>query len=86
MSNASDCPNKEATCGNCKNAKVGAMNIVFCEPLDSLIPHEFDGERYIFWRIPTFCPRESTEVVKSDETAPKDKWVFKLKDEVPKLP
>tara|TARA_R110001583_G_scaffold162327_1_gene314475 strand:- start:2028 stop:2282 length:255 start_codon:yes stop_codon:yes gene_type:complete len=81
----SECNKKEVTCGNCQFAKSGALNWVFCEPIDAAIPHDFDGERYTFWRIPTYCPKSDSEVVKSEDRAPKKSWVFKSKSEIPKL-
>jgi len=72
---------REATCGNCPNLIVGAMNCLVCEPEDAIVPHDFDGETYILWRVPVFCPREDSEVVKSEKMAAKKQWVKRNKSD-----
>jgi len=73
---------RELTCGNCPHLRVGAMNWLFCQKIDAAIPHNYDGEEYILWRIPITCPRPDTEVSKSEMQAPKKYWVKKQKVDI----
>ena len=70
----------EKTCGNCKELFVGGipprMPMMACKITDNIVPHEWDGNKFTMWRIPTSCPR-TDNVKKSEKQAPKKEWVIK---------
>ncbi len=69
----------ENTCGNCKNliSHDTAMggNFYGCKVTGFVVPHHWDSEEAIFWRVPVNCPRPDSEVVKSETKAPRKDWV-----------
>jgi hypothetical protein len=84
---------KESTCGNCPNLKFNTstgLAVAYCSATDGefIVPHEGvlkDGKRgnptmVTLWRIPSFCPRSDSEVLKSGRQAPRAEWI---KREVP---
>lgn len=70
----------EKTCGNCKDLFLGGnpprMPLVVCKQTNYIVPHSFDGEEFVMWRVPLDCPRTSG-VTKSEKQAPKKDWVIK---------
>jgi hypothetical protein len=70
----------EFTCGNCDKlmlSKNERYNHPGCQATDDVVPHEYDGEKLIFWRVPTHCPRSDNDVKKSEKRAPKKHWVIR---------
>jgi hypothetical protein len=39
------------------------------------VPHSYNGDYFLFWRIPDDCPRG--DVIKSDKPLDKSKWQAK---------
>lgn len=77
--------NKQYTCGSCPNMRVGGtprMPIPHCVSTDQIVPHEYDGINFRFWRIPTSCPLSNDNLVKSEEMAAEKHHVIKTKSEV----
>ena len=70
----------EKTCGNCPNLFLGGnpprMPLPACKVTDNIVPHEWMGENFKFWRVPVDCPR-TEGVVKSKKQAPRKEWVIK---------
>lgn len=78
---------KESTCGECKNLKfsnMGGMALAYCDATDGefIVPHKSvrGNSRTVhtnvtLWRVPEFCPRPNSEVLKSETQAPEKEWV-----------
>ena len=74
----------EKTCGNCPFLKIsGTKRAAFagCIKTGFIVPHSWDGQKdenqFVFWRIPTECPLQNSDILKSEKQAPKKDWVVK---------
>ena len=78
----------EKTCGNCPNLYIGGiiprMPIAACKITDFIVPHEWNGEKFTFWRVPLDCMRQDGGVKKSTKQAPRKEWIIKTISEVNK--
>lgn len=78
---------KETTCGNCKNLKfsnMGGLALAYCGASKggSIVPHRGEltngrgsDTEVVLWRVPEFCARPDSEVLKSEKQAPQKQWV-----------
>jgi len=70
----------ELTCGNCDKLMLPLnerYNHAGCQLTDLVVPHQNDGDKLVFWRVPESCPRSDTEVKKSKKPAAKKYWVYR---------
>ncbi len=76
---------QQHTCGNCPNMRVDGtprMSIPHCISTDNVVPHEWNGQYFRFWRIPTTCPLDEPNLVKSEEMAAEKHHVIKTFEEM----
>jgi hypothetical protein len=74
----------DKTCGNCPHLQITGnkrMPMASCKQDDLIVPHQWDGNDFTFWRIPTCCQR-TEGVIKSEKQAPKNEWVVKKLSEL----
>ncbi|QZI87845.1 hypothetical protein SIPHO054v2_p0046 [Vibrio phage 103E44.1] len=72
--------NKLTTCGNCPHVKLnnlGRMGVIaYCGNTDDelIVPHQFDGDKITFTRVPEFCTNENA--TPSVRPAPTKQWII----------
>lgn len=74
---------KRRTCAGCKNLQrdiIMDFPMYSCKPTGYVVPHgtEREGDELMttFWRVPLSCPLPNSEVVKTENKAPKKYWVI----------
>ena len=71
---------RRKTCHGCQNLKHQEMmgaQIAYCGATGFVVPHHFQSDpmEVTYWRVPMKCPLPDSEVVKSEEKAPRKDWV-----------
>lgn len=72
---------RRVTCHGCDNLRQQTIamggSVAYCAETEAVVPHHFqsDPPEKTYWRIPTNCPLPDSEVVKSENKAPRKDWV-----------
>lgn len=64
-------------CPNLKHQEIMRAQVAHCAVTGFVIPHHFKSDplEVTYWRVPMACPLPDTEVVKSEDKAPRQHWV-----------
>lgn len=78
------------TCAGCQNlVRIDMIHnqLFSCGPRGCPVPHQSDGDKVTFWRVPMECPLADTEVKKTTKLQPKKNWVImSMKEAFEKVP
>jgi hypothetical protein len=58
------------------------MPIPFCALNDAIVPHEWNGENFRFWRVPVSCGSGDQSLIKSESRASEKHHVIKYFDDI----